>query len=53
MGKMIEEYKAKKQAEQEAREEKLARQNQGINSGNTDNIQRTNTEVVKRQENEE
>ena len=53
MGKMIEEYKAKKQAEQEAREEKLARQNQGINSGDTENIQRTNTEVVKRQENEE
>ena len=41
------------QAEQDARAEKLAQQNQGINSGDTENIQRTNTEVVKRQENEE
>ena len=53
VGKMIEEYKAKTQAEQDARAEKLAQQNQGINSGDTENIQRTNTEVVKRQENEE
>lgn len=53
VGKMIEEYKAKMQAEQDARAEKLAQQNQGINSGDTENIQRTNTEVVKRQENEE
>ena len=40
-----------KQAEQDARQEKLAQQNQGINGSNTENIQRTNTEVVKRQEN--
>ena len=52
VGKKIEEYKAMKQAEQDARQEKLAQQNNGIGSGNTDNIQRTNTEVVKRQENE-
>lgn len=53
VGKMIEEYKVKKQAEQDARQERLAQQNQGINGSNTENIQRTNTEVVKRQENEE
>lgn len=50
-GKMIEEYKAKKQAEQDARQEKLAQQNQGINGGDTANIQRTNSEVAKTQKN--
>lgn len=51
MGKMIEEYKAKKQAEQDARQEKLTKlQNQGINGGDTENIQRTNSEVAKTQE---
>lgn len=52
-GKMIEDYIAKNKAEEEAKAERLAQQqNTGINGGDTDDIQRTNTEVVKRQENE-
>lgn len=53
VGKMIEEYKAKMQAEQDERQKRLAQRNQGINGSDTENIQRTNSEVVKTQENKE